>query len=353
MGNVSRPEARSEDRVPHHVTADMANAFAGVALANISRAYPHKLDHLLVAAEPAAADHVAAHPVFYGSYDWHSSVHMHWLLVRLLRLQARIDAREEIIAALATRLTPARLAAEREYCARPAAATFERPYGWAWLLELRAELERLRPLLPQASDWAEAVDPLAADLAVRLAAFVDDAPYPIRSGTHANSAFAGILAGDFCITCRDTELERVIHRAAVRWHRDDRAAPLAYEPSLTDFLSPILAEAGLMRAVLPRGEFVPWCEAFFPRGLGPIAMPPQVVDRCDPQIAHLDGLCLSRGWLLRRLAASLPTDHPLAAEMAAAADRHLAVGLPRTVGGDYVGEHWLASFAALALGDVP
>lgn len=353
MDTVTQRQARAENDVQWHVTPDLATAFAGVALANISRAYPHKLDHMLVSPEPDAADHVAAHPVFHGSYDWHSSVHMHWLLVRLLRLQSRFAAREDVVAALAARLTPARLAGERAYCGRPAAVTFERPYGWVWLLELRAELERLRPLLPQADAWAEAVDPLAADLAARLATFMDRAPYPTRSGAHANSAFAGILALDYCVTCRDTDLERVVHSAAVRWHREDRDAPLAYEPSLTDFLSPSLTEAGLMRAVLPAAEFVAWCEAFMPRGLGPLASPPQVVDRGDPQIAHLDGLCLSRGWLLRRLAAALPAGHPLGAEMAAAADRHLAAGLPWTVGGDYVGEHWLASFAALALGDVP
>lgn len=353
MEKVAPRQARVEENEHPHVTADLANAFAGVALANISRPYPHKLDHMLVAPEPDAADHVAMHPVFHGSYDWHSSVHMHWLLVRLLRLAPRFDSRAEVIAALTDRLTPGRMAGERAYCSGPGAATFERPYGWAWLLELRAEIERLRPVLPEADAWAGAVDPLAADLAVRLGSFVDNAPYPIRSGTHASTAFAGILAFDFCITCRDPSLERIIRRAAIRWHGVDRDAPLAYEPSLTDFLSPSLAAAGLMRAVLPREEFVPWCEAFLPRGLGPLAMPPQVVDRSDPQIAHLDGLCLSRGWLLRRLAAALPADHPLVAEMAAAADRHLAAGLPRTVGGDYVGEHWLASFAALALGDVP
>lgn len=167
------------------------------------------------------------------------------------------------------------------------------------------------------------------------------------------TAFAGILASDYCITCRDAEFARVVRSVAVHWRCDDRDAPLAYEPSVTDFLSPSLTEAGLIRVVLAGDEFVAWCEAFMPRGIGPLTSPPQVVDRGDPQIAHLDGLCLSRGWLLRRLAAALPAGHPLGAEMAAAADRHRAAGLPRTVGGDNVGEHWLASFAALALGDVP
>ena len=336
------------------LTADMATAFAGVALANIDRRYPHKLDHLIVAGpEPDAADHVTLHPVFHGSYDWHSSVHMHWLLVRLLRLQPELANRGHIVAALDRRLTAAAVAGERGYFDRPGAATFERPYGWAWLLELRAELERLRASLPQAAAWARAVDPLAGDLAVRLASFFRGAPYPIRSGTHSNTAFAAILAFDYATTCGDDAVAEVIRRAAVRWHAADRDAPLAYEPSLTDFLSPSLTEAGLMLTVLPREAFVAWLDTFLPHGLGSLASPPTVTDRGDPQIAHLDGLCLSRAWLLGRLADALPEHHRLAEAMSSAARRHLAAGLPHTVGGDYVGEHWLASFAALALGDMP
>jgi len=335
------------------LTADMATAFAAVALVNVGRPYPHKLDHLLTGPEPAAADHVAVHPVFHGSYDWHSSVHMHWLLVRMLRLHPSAAQGDEIAAALDDRLTSDRLAGERAYCSRPDAATFERPYGWAWLLELRAELERLGRQFPRATAWAEAVDPLAADRAARLASFFRLAAYPIRSGTHANTAFAGMLALDYAVTCGHVDLERAIRQAAVRWYADDRDAPLGYEPSLTDFLSPALTAAGLLSAVLPNEAFVRWCDGFLPHGLGPLAMPPLVVDRTDPQIAHLDGLCLSRGWLFRRLAAALPADHPLRVEVEAAATRHLEAALPCTVGGDYVGEHWLASFAALALGDVP
>ena len=341
------------DVTRHQLTADLATAFARVALANIDRPYPHKLDHLLTGPEPAATDHRALHPVFFGSYDWHSSVHMHWLLVRLLRLQPHVAIRGELITALDARLTADGMAGERAYCSRPDAATFERPYGWAWLLALRAELERLRPLLPAATAWTDAVDPLAVDLAARLASFYSMATYPLRAGTHANTAFAGMLALDHAVTCQDAHLEQVIREAAIRWYGDDRNAPLAYEPSLTDFLSPTLTTAALLAAVLPRQPFVRWCEAFLPRGLGSLASPPQVADRSDPQLAHLDGLCLSRGWLCRRLAAALPPHHPLATEMEAAAARHLDAGLPHTVGGDYVGEHWLASFAALALGDVP
>ena len=332
----------------------LGSAFARVALANVARAYPHKLDHLIVeGSEPSPCDHVALHPVFFGSYDWHSAVHMHWLLARVLRLHGGLPEAAAIGRLFDARLTCGPLAIERGYLSSPSGRTFERPYGWAWLLELRAELERLRPHDTRAGGWAAAVDPLAEDLAGRSAAFVRSAPYPIRGGTHGNTAFAGLLALDFARTCRHADLEMALQAAAMRWHAADRDAPLAYEPSLTDFLSPILATAAFMQAALPEGTFLEWFDGYLPWGLGRLVDPPLVVDRHDPQIAHLDGLCLSRAWMLGRIAAGLPASHPRREELLAAADVHRERGLPTTVGGDYVGEHWLASFAALALGEVP
>jgi len=334
--------------------ATLASAFARVALANVARPYPHRLDHLLVAGpEPRAADHVALHPAFFGSYDWHSSVHMHWLLARVLRLHERVPEAGAIATLFDARLTDGPLATERSYVASPAGATFERPYGWAWLLELRAELERLRVARPDATRWAEAVDPLARDLAARLAAFVSAAAYPVRAGTHGSTAFAAILAIDYAVTCDDAPLAAILRAAAVRWHGADRDAPIAYEPSLTDFLSPTLGAAVLMSLAVPTEAFAEWLDAYLPRGLGGIARPPHVSDRGDPQIAHLDGLALSRAWMLRRIAVRLPTVHSLVAPCHAAAAANLDAGLPCSVGGDYAGEHWLASFAALAFGDVP
>lgn len=332
----------------------LAAAFSRVALANVARPYPHKLDHLLVdGPEPGAGNHVGLHPVFFGSYDWHSAVHMHWLLIRVLRLHREVPAAAAIARLFDDTFVAGPLEVERAYLSSPAGRTFERPYGWAWLLELRAELERLRPHDERADAWAHALDPLAGDLAARCADFVRSAPYPIRAGTHGNTAFAAILALDFARTCGHAELEAALQDAAIRWHAADRDAAVAYEPSLTDFLSPILATAAFMRAALPEGSFAAWFAPFLPRGLECLAEPPRVVDRHDPQIAHLDGLCLSRAWMLRRIASGLPAGQPRTAELLAAADVHLEGGLPRTVGGDYVGEHWLASFAALALGDVP
>jgi len=331
----------------------LAAAFATIAIANVSRPHPHKLDHVLTGPDPGAADHVARHPVFHGAFDWHSAVHMHWLLARVLRMFPRAEASQAIRDTLSARLTPAGMAAEQAALSAPAATTFERPYGWAWVLELRAELARLTEVEPAAAGWAAAVDPLAGQLAGRLAEFLGAAGYPIRAGTHANTAFACLLALDYATTCRAPRLADVIRHAAARWHGGDRDAQPAYEPSLTDFLSPILCEAALMAAVMPAEAFAAWFDAFLPEGIGGLAEPPVVSDRGDPQIVHLDGLCLSRAWCLRRIAAALPAGHPRAADLRAACTANFEPALPHSLGGDYVGEHWLASFAALALGDVP
>ena len=332
----------------------LAGAFARVALANVSRAFPHKLDHLIVSGpEPWAAEHAVLHPAFFGSYDWHSAVHMHWLLVRVLRLQPQVAEAAEIVALLDTRLVEPVMSVELRYLRSPAGRTFERPYGWAWLLELRAELERLTASDARAGAWAAAVDPLARELATRLASFIASAAYPIRAGTHANTAFACLLAHDYATVRHDAALAHAVNAAIRRWYGDDRDAPADYEPSLTDFLSPCLAEAAAMRLAAGAGAFATWHDQFFAAGLGPLAAPPIVGDRRDPQIAHLDGLSLSRAWMLARIAEALPAGHARRQELEEAASRHRAAGLPWTVGGDYVGEHWLASFAALALGDVP
>jgi hypothetical protein len=309
------------------VTAEQANAFAAAALANVVREYPRHVSHLLTGPE-ATVSQRTLHPAFYGSYDWHSAVHMHWTLVRVLRL---FPQKKEIAALLDRHLAPAALAAELRYFESPAGKTFERPYGWAWLLELQAELLRLRN-----TRWSAAVEPLAGELAQRMAAFVKGAPYPIRAGTHGNTAFACLLALDYARMAKDATLENEVKIAAQRWYRKDRNAPLAYEPSLDEFLSPALVEAALMLEVVPRRDFDAWMKAFLP---SLELEPPNVSDRADPKQSHLDGLALSRAWCLMKLG------HKEAAQ------RHLAAALPHVVGGHYVGEHWLASFATLALSE--
>ena len=302
--------------------AATSRRLAGVALANVARPYPHKLDHLLTA-PGEALDHRRIHPAFSGSYDWHSAVHMHWSLARIHKLHPSGD----IAACLDRHLSGENFAAELAYFRSPAGLTFERPYGWAWLLKLQAELI--------GTPWEKAGAPLAAALAARFGRFVG-APYPVRAGSHGNSAFACLLALDYARAFANTGLSSTISASARRWYGADLDAPLAYEPSLDDFLSPALVEAVLMKEVLPEREFAGWLAPFMPAGIGPLAEPPSGFDRTDAKQVHLDGLSLSRAWCLRRLG------------FADAAERHLAAALPH-VAGDYVGAHWLASFALLAL----
>lgn len=336
------------------IDAALAERFARTALANVTREYPRKLDDLLIA-PPGDLSPRANHPAFYGSYDWHSAVHMHWLLVRLLRLHPELAAAKEAAAVLDAHLAPGPLAAERAYFDGPGGRTFERPYGWAWLLELQAEALRLAGERPVARRWAQALAPLAAYLGGRMRQLLGATAYPMRTGMHGNSAFACILALDYARLAGDTALAAAVEAAARKWFLADRDAPLAYEPSQADFLSPALTEAQLMCAVLTPREFGEWVTAFLPAGLNALSAPAVPPDRSDPQFCHLDGLSLSRAWALRRIAAALPAGDPDALAFACqdAAERHLAAGLPHVVGGDFVAEHWLASFAALALGDAP
>ena len=312
------------------LTEELAERFARVALANIARAYPRRIDHLLASADDELRPR-RVHPAFYGAYDWHSAVHMHWLLMRVLRLYPVSRVAVAIADALDEHLTAEGLARELDYFRSPAGRTFERPYGWAWLLELQAETLRAQ------GRWARALAPLCQELASRMAQYLASAPYPVRAGSHGNSAFACLLALDYARAAKDAELEFEIRKSARRWYERDRAAPLAYEPSLDDFLSPSLCEALLMQQVVPENEFWSWLRRFAPDGFGALTEPPSAHDHADPKHSHLDGLCFTRAWAFIRLGNE------------AAGEPLIAAALPHVAGGDYAGEHWLASFAVLAL----
>ena len=316
------------------LTAELASRLAQVALANIEREYPRRVDHLMGAPQDELRPRVL-HPAFFGAYDWHSAVHMHWLLLRILRLHPVIPAARHIDEALDAHLSPAAIGKELAYFVTDAGRSFERPYGWAWLLELQAEA------LAAKARWSRALAPLATELAARFAAFTELSPYPVRAGSHANSAFACVLALDYARRAQDPALELAVRKAARRWYAGDRNAPLSYEPSLDDFLSPALVEALLMQQVLDPGEFLAWVERFAPQGFSPLAAPPTVADHGDPKQSHLDGLCFSRAWCFSRLGD------------ATSAERLLAAGLPHALDGEYAATHWLASFLALALGERP
>jgi hypothetical protein len=311
------------------LTAEAASAFARIALANVEREYPRRLDQLLTAPgqewQPKKL-----HPTFYGSYDWHSAVHMHWLLARVLRLYPDLPEAKAIVALLERHLHAEPMKQELAFFNGPGGRTFERPYGWAWLLKLQAELREL-------DRWHQAVAPLAEELARRFTKYVQSSPYPVRAGTHGNTAFACLLALDYALAAKDPLLKRDLQAAAKSWYLGDRDYPARYEPSADEFLSPALVEALLMKRILPEGEFDDWMKAFLPDP-GPLARPPTVTDHADAKQSHLDGLCLSRAWCFTQLG------YPQLAEA------HLAAGMPHASGGDYNGEHWLASFAVLALG---
>jgi len=326
------------------LTPGLAASFARIALGHLTREYPNKLDHVLDAAADARTPR-DLHPIYYGSFDWHSCVHGYWLLANLLRREPGIAEAPAIRALFDQSFTAAKVAGEVAYLARPVSRGFERPYGWAWLLKLQAEL------MAHDAPWAAAHRPLAEAFAQRFRDFLPKAHYPIRTGVHSSTAFALALAQDYALATGDEPLSALFAGKARAWHLADRDAP-AWEPSGDDFLSATLMEAVCLRRLLPPAEFAPWLRAFLPRAAErqPAALftPAVVTDRSDGKIAHLDGLNFSRAWCWRELAATLPPGDAVKPVAEAAAREHLAASLPH-VAGDYMGEHWLASFALLAL----
>jgi hypothetical protein len=326
------------------LTVGQASAFARIALGHVDREYPNKLDHVIEGPHDLRAPRIL-HPIFFGSFDWHSCVHGYWTLARVLRLQPNVARADEIAALFDRAFTAEKVEGERVYLRRPSSRTFERPYGWAWLLKLQAELFAL----PEPR-WAQALQPLADAFAARLEAHLPRADCPVRTGTHASTAFALRLSADYAEAVSDLRLLQALRTKALAWYGADRDAQ-AWEPSGEDFLSPVLMEAAAMARLLPAADFAAWFDRFLPRleQGEPEALfePAPVSDRSDGRIAHLDGLNLSRAWCWRELAAAL-RDYSCTDSCAAAADRHLAAGLPH-LEGDYMGEHWLASFALLAL----
>ena len=330
------------------MNTEYAETFVSLALSHITREFPNKLDHVLLSSDDAKGPR-ALHPIFYGSFDWHSCVHGYWLLSRLYRQFPNLPQVAQIRALFDEHLTTDNVAVETEYAGHPSRAGFERPYGWAWLLKLRAELQLNRSA--EGQRWAAALKPLAEVFTKRFIDFLPKATYPIRTGTHFNTAFAVSLALEYADTLGNTELGELLRGAAKRWYRNDTNVQ-AWEPSGDDFLSPTLVEAECMRRVLSPPEFRDWFTAFLPnvpaREPAALFTPAIVSDRTDGKIAHLDGLNLSRAWCWRALASHFPCDDARNAVMRAAAHAHLRASLPH-VAGDYMGEHWLATYALLAL----
>ncbi|MDH5177254.1 MAG: DUF2891 domain-containing protein [Gammaproteobacteria bacterium] len=324
-----------------------AGRFAQLALHCVHLEYPNKIAHTL-ASDADVRPPRSLSPAFYGCYDWHSSVHGHWLLARLAQQFPTAPFAADARAALAQSLTPANIAGELAYFQAAGRASYERPYGLAWLLQLATELRTWDD--PQARAWAQTLAPLEQEAARRLRVWLPKLQYPIRVGEHSQTAFAFGLVRDWASVTRDAEMLQLIDAKSRAFYGADRNCPLAYEPSGEDFLSPCLAEADLMRRVLPARDFGEWLRHFLPHtptraSAQPWLAPGIVTDRTDPKLAHIDGLNLSRSWMLLGIAAGLPQGDRRIPALQAAAETHAAAALPAVTGEHYEGGHWLGTFA--------
>ncbi len=327
--------------------AAFASPFARIALSNIVRPYPNHPGQVLTDAS-SLAEPKELHPAFYGSYDWHSAVHMHWLLVTLLHRYPTIAEADQILSILSNHFTKENIAKEALYFQQPCNRAFERTYGWAWLLKLQTALIEGASSHPRIAVWQQCMQPLADLLAQRYLEFLPLAQFPIRAGVHGNSAFGLLFALAYARTAGHAELADAITTKALDWFSRDRGYPAHYEPGGDDFLSGGLVEAVLMCQVLDGGAFAAWWNDFLPNdaALETWFRPAVVADRSDPKLAHLDGLNLARAWCWALLRPALPGSF---SSVELAIDRHLAASLSSAICGHYAGTHWLASFALLAL----
>ncbi len=320
--------------------------FAILALDCVHREYPNKISHVLQS-EADAKPPSALTPIFYGCFDWHSSVHGHWLLTRILATQPESVLADEIRETLAKSFTEAKLAGELAYYSGPGRASFERPYGLAWFLQLITELEESND--PQMAEWREILRPLETAIVAQITDWLPKLSYPIRLGTHNQTAFAFGLILDYARAVGDAELEGALIDTSLVFYLGDENCPLAYEPSGEDFLSPCFMEADLMRRVLPPAEFSDWLSQFLPEiptdGSGTWLEPGIVLDPSDGKLVHLDGVNLSRAWALEGIASALPEDDLRIAGLNASAALHREVGIASVSDEHYSGSHWLASFA--------
>lgn len=323
------------------LTSTQAAHLAGLPIRCLQQEYPNKTGQLLANSSEIAGPKTL-HPAFYGCFDWHSSVHGHWSLVYLLGHFPELEGRENIIAKLQQNLSRGNIDAEIAYLSKKHEKSFERTYGWAWLLKLQQELDTSPDSYAPA--LAANLRPLTDTLVARYTEFLPKLLYPIRVGTHSNTAFGLSLALDYAEHTGNTAFQSVLRTAALRLFGADKNGPFAWEPSGTDFLSPCLEEIGIMQRVLPRSEFLKWMKHFAPhlKKKNFDWEPGKVSDRTDGHLVHLDGLNFSRAWNLYRLAAEYPREY---GHLKALADVHMAASLSSVVDGNYEGEHWLASFA--------
>ncbi|MDQ5843979.1 MAG: DUF2891 domain-containing protein [Acidobacteriota bacterium] len=332
------------------LTEAEASHFARLALKCVAKEFPNKPEHVMNDTSDVQSPK-ALHPAFYGCYDWHSSVHGHWMLVRLLRMYPTLNEGQDIRRALGANLSAENISVETAYLKQPNRQSFERTYGWAWLLKLAEELSLWNDA--DGKTWSGNLQPLVNALIERYLAFLPKQNYPIRTGVHPNTAFGLAFALDYSKTVGNTKLADLISERSRTYFGNDKNYPAAWEPGGEDFFSPALMEADLMRRVLPAADFRRWFGRFLPQlsaGAPKTLLQPAVVtDRSDPKLVHLDGLNLSRAWCMRSIAASLPRNSPARRVLTASARAHTSDALANVASGDYAGEHWLASFAVYLL----
>jgi hypothetical protein len=332
------------------LTQSQASHFAQLALKCVTREYPNKPEHVLNDAKDILSPK-ALHPAFYGCFDWHSSVHGHWMLVRLLRLFPDLPEAGDIRKALGSNLSAENILAETAYLKQNNRQSFERTYGWAWLLKLAEELSLSSDA--DAKSWSNNLQPLVNALVDSYIQFLPKQTYPIRTGVHPNTAFGLAFAFDYAKTSGNEKLAALIAERSRTYFSSDTNYPGAWEPGGEDFFSPAFMEADLMRRVLSAAEFRRWFDRFLPQlaaGIpATLLRPATVTDRSDPKLVHLDGLNLSRAWCMRSIANALPPNDPARKALAKAARAHASDALAHVASGDYAGEHWLASFAVYLL----
>ncbi|MGB7294434.1 MAG: DUF2891 domain-containing protein [Candidatus Aminicenantales bacterium] len=347
-----RNDVRTDDQGPAALRVDEKSAshFAGLALKCVKKEYPNKPEHVMNDASEVQSP-AALHPAFFGCFDWHSSVHGHWMLVRLLKMFPNLPEAKEIRSSLGENLSAGNIETEVKYLQQPSRKSFERTYGWAWLLKLAEELHGWED--PDGQIWSESLQPLADAVVDLFLEFLPKQTYPIRRGVHPNTAFGIAFALDYARTVKQKELETLLIERCRAYFSEDSDCPAAWEPDGDDFFSPCLIEADLMRRVLSPAKFSSWFHQFLPRlGDGEpksLLEPADVSDRTDPKIVHLDGLNLSRAWCMSGIARSLPEDDPYRRILTESAVLHARTTLPHIASGSYEGEHWLASFAVYVL----
>ncbi|MEI7424217.1 MAG: DUF2891 domain-containing protein [Prolixibacteraceae bacterium] len=319
-----------------------AGRMARLAFKCIHTEYANNLSHSMQSDKDVGTPS-QLHPVFYGCYDWHSSVHGHWLLVKLLKEFPDLPARDSIISAINLSLTPANIAAEVAYLKAKDRISYERPYGWSWLLKLSIELSSWDN--PLGEKWFGILKPLAQQVVANYKTYLPGLYYPLRRGVHANTAFGISFALDYARAMADKEFEKLLLERSRFYYLKDKNIPAAWEPEGDDFFSPALIEADLMRRVLTKVEFEKWFKDFLPVLPPSLQHPAVVANRADPTGVHLDGLNLSRAWCMFEVAKALPAGYAMAKVLKKTGDEHARDALPHVISENYLGTHWLATFA--------